>query len=193
MTDKKRIAIFASGNGSNAEAIINHLASVADLEVSAIYSNNPKAFVLQRAQNHDIPHFVFDKPTFNSSDYLSELIKEDYDLLVLAGFMWLVPAALVSAYPRRIINIHPALLPKYGGKGMYGDHVHKAVINNNETESGITIHYVNERYDEGDIILQESCAVEPGDTPDSLATRVHQLEHKFYPRIVEEIALKKSL
>jgi phosphoribosylglycinamide formyltransferase-1 len=192
MSKTKRLAIFASGNGSNAEAIINHLETYDEIKVVAIYSNNPRAYVLQRAENHKIPAFTFDKATFHSDEFLGQLINEDYDLIVLAGFMWLVPAKLVAAYPEKIINIHPALLPKFGGKGMYGDHVHNAVIKNQEKESGITIHYVNEEYDEGDIILQESCPVEDNDTAASLAERIHQLEHKYYPRVVEEICQKKS-
>ena len=192
MSRPKRLAIFASGNGSNAEAIINHLELNDDAQVVAIYSNNPEAYVLRRAENHKIPAFTFDKATFHTDEYLGHLINEAYDLIILAGFMWLVPAKLVAAYPEKIINIHPALLPKYGGKGMYGNHVHKAVIKNQEKESGITIHYVNEEYDEGGIILQESCPVKDNDTADSLAERIHQLEHQYYPRVVEEICQKKT-
>lgn len=192
MKETKRIAIFASGNGSNAEAIINYLADFMQLEVVAIYTNNPEAFVLERALNHNIPSFVFNKAEFRSPEYLETIIAEDYDLVVLAGFMWLVPPQLVGAYPNKIINIHPALLPKYGGKGMYGHHVHEAVLANQEKESGITIHIVNEQYDEGDIILQKSCPVRPNDTADTLAARIHSLEHKYYPRVVVELCLKNS-
>ena len=186
-TKQKRIAIFASGNGSNAEAIINHLGENDDIKVTAIYSNNADAYVLERAKNHRISSFVFNKKEFYREEYLRGLTNESFDLIVLAGFMWLVPSALVAAYPNKIINIHPALLPKYGGKGMYGHFVHEAVIDNGEQESGITIHFVNERYDEGGIILQESCPVLPDDSPDSLAARIHKLEHKNYPRVVEEL------
>ena len=192
MNDSQRIAIFASGNGSNAEAIINHLEDNDQVEVVAIYSNNPEAYVLERAKNHGIPAFVFNKAEFRSDVFLDQLIEASYDLIVLAGFMWLVPEKLVRAYPGHIINIHPALLPNYGGKGMYGHHVHEAVIKNRESESGITIHYVNENYDEGDIILQKSCEVKTDDTPDSLAQRIHELEHKFYPEVVEELCSKNS-
>lgn len=187
MTKHKRIAIFASGNGSNAEAIINHLEGNDRITVVAIYSNNSEAFVLQRAKNHGIPSLIFNKSQFTNSEYLETIIKESYDLIVLAGFMWLVPEALVAAYRNKIINIHPALLPKYGGKGMYGHHVHEAILANGESNSGITIHFVNERYDEGDIILQKSCEVRPGDTADSLATRIHGLEHKYFPKVVEDL------
>lgn len=183
----KRIAIFASGNGSNAEAIINLLKDNDVAEISAIYSNNSDAYVLERAKNHGIPSFVFNKAQFRSDEYLSQLINNNYDLIVLAGFMWLIPARLVDAYPDKIINIHPALLPKYGGKGMYGHFVHKTVLKNNEKESGITIHYVNHHYDEGNIILQKSCEVNKDDTADSLAARIHSLEHKYYPAIVEKL------
>jgi phosphoribosylglycinamide formyltransferase-1 len=192
MKDKQQIAIFASGNGSNAQAIINHLEGHAQAEVVAIYSNNTSAYVLERAKNHNIPAFVFSKEEFRSEGFLGNLVDRKYGLIVLAGFMWLVPAKLVAAYPQRIINIHPALLPKFGGKGMYGQHVHEAVIAANEKKSGITIHYVNEKYDEGDIILQESCEVKPDDTAESLAARIHQLEHKFYPAVVEQLCLKNS-
>ena len=184
---KKKIAIFASGNGSNAEAIINHLKASDKAEVTAIYSNNADAYVLQRANNHAIPSFVFTKAEFRSEEYLSGLINNNYDLIVLAGFMWLIPAELVEAYPNKIINIHPALLPAYGGKGMYGHFVHEAVLKNMEKESGITIHYVNQHYDEGNIILQKSCEVKSTDTPDSLAERIHSLEHGYYPTIVEKL------
>lgn len=187
MIKQKRIAIFASGNGSNAEAIINHLSGIEGIDVVAIYSNNDDAYVLERARNHGIQSFVFNKSEFNSKTYLQQLKEEAYDLIVLAGFMWLVPAELVAAYPNKIINIHPALLPKYGGKGMYGHFVHEAVIANGETESGITIHFVNDRYDEGDIILQESCPVLTNDSPDSLAERIHILEHKNFPSVVENL------
>ncbi len=190
--EKKRLAIFASGNGSNAEAIINYLKDNERIEVAAIYSNNASAYVLERARKHNIASFVFSKADFHSNEYLDQLIAKDYDLIVLAGFMWLVPAKLVAAYAQRIINIHPALLPKYGGKGMYGHHVHEAVLNNKEAISGITIHFVNEHYDEGDIILQESCEVKAEDTADSLAERIHALEHTFYPRVVVDLCTMKS-
>lgn len=188
--DKCSLAIFASGNGSNAEAIINYLEESKNLEVTAIYSNNPSAYVLQRAKNHGITSHVFKRAEFYDSSYLQKIMAEDFDLIVLAGFMWLIPETLVQAYPGRIINIHPALLPKFGGKGMYGHHVHEAVLKQDEKESGITIHFVNEQYDEGDIILQKSCAVLPGDSPDLLASRIHALEHEYYPKVIKEICQK---
>ena len=182
-----RIAIFASGNGSNAEAIIQKLEEYPNIEVAAIYSNNSSAYVLERAKNHNISSYVFSRSDFYNSEFQQEIINQAYDLIILAGFMWLVPPALVAAYPKRIINIHPALLPSYGGKGMYGHFVHEAVLKNGETQSGITIHFVNDRYDEGDIILQKSCEVKGDDTPDSLAERVHGLEHKHYPQVVVDL------
>ena len=185
--NKIKVAIFASGNGSNAEAIIQHFKNHPKINVSGIYSNNPKAYVLERAANHGISSHVFSKKEFTSEAFCSNLKEEGYDLLVLAGFMWLIPPALVTAFNNKIVNIHPALLPSYGGKGMYGAFVHKAIIKNQEKESGITIHYVNERYDDGDIIFQAKCEVSASDTPESLAARVHLLEHKNYPLIIEEV------
>lgn len=185
-----RIAIFASGNGTNAEAIINYLEGKEQLKVTRIYSNNSDAFVLERAKNHGIPSTTFTRQEFYDDLYIDSLLSEETDLIVLAGFMWLVPPKLVKAYPNKIINIHPALLPKFGGKGMYGHHVHEAVLAKNERESGITIHFVNEKYDDGNIILQKSCPVMPEDTPDSLAERVHALEHEFYPIVVEDLCKK---
>jgi phosphoribosylglycinamide formyltransferase-1 len=190
MKDQCSIAIFASGNGSNAEAIINFLQGDSNIRIDAIYSNNKDAYVLERAKNHQISSFVFDRKSFYSEEYQQLLVAKEYDLIVLAGFMWLIPESLVTGYPNKIINIHPALLPNYGGKGMYGHHVHEAVLANRESHSGITIHYVNERYDEGNVILQESCAVMSEDTVDSLANRIHELEHLHYPQVVKKICLK---
>ena len=184
---RKRIAIFASGNGSNAEAIISYLANTQDIEVVAIYSNNANAYVLERAKRHGISAMVFNKAKFKNEQYQNQLIEENFDLIVLAGFMWLIPEKLVNAYPKKIINIHPALLPKYGGKGMYGHFVHEAVLHNKESRSGITIHYVNDKYDDGDIILQASCEVNPDDTADSLAARIHLLEHEHYPQVIAKL------
>jgi phosphoribosylglycinamide formyltransferase-1 len=186
-TDKCRLAIFASGSGSNAEAIIKHFISQPTIEVSAIYTNNADAFVIQRANNFNIPVVVLKKSEFAKPDFIAQIIARDIDLLILAGFMLLVPPSIVSAFNNRIINIHPALLPNYGGKGMYGHFVHEAVINNKEIESGITIHYVNEYYDEGDIIFQAKCAVTNVDTANSLAEKIHLLEHRHYPIIIQKI------
>ncbi len=184
----KRLAIFASGNGSNAQNIAEYFDSHPQIRVALILSNKPDAYVLKRAQNLGIPTVVFDREEFyNTDSILQKLQKHNIDFIVLAGFLWLIPKSLIDAFPRKIINIHPALLPRYGGKGMYGNRVHRAVLDAGETQSGITIHYVNERYDEGDIIFQAKCPVFPEDTVDSLANRIHGLEYKFYPQIIEKI------
>jgi phosphoribosylglycinamide formyltransferase-1 len=185
---KKKIAIFASGSGTNAERIMSHFKDHARGEVALVCSNKPDAKVLQRAEKFHVPVHVFDRTGFyDSTEILQVLQEREISFIVLAGFLWLVPEYLIRAYPDRIINIHPALLPAYGGKGMYGRHVHEAVINNREKESGISIHYVNERYDEGNIIFQAKCKVKPGDTPESLAERIHQLEHRHYPEVIENL------
>lgn len=189
----KRIAIFASGAGSNAQKIIDHFRDFEQIEVSLILYNKHSAGVKQIALNENIPAVLIEKDLFFNSNYYPDLLKkENINLLVLAGFLWKVPANLIDAFPRAIINIHPALLPAYGGKGMYGNKVHEAVLNNQEAFSGITIHYVNEHYDEGTIIFQAKCPVLPGDTPETLATRIHQLEHANYPVIIENL-LKQSI
>jgi phosphoribosylglycinamide formyltransferase-1 len=189
-TNKCKLAIFASGSGSNAEAIIKHFIAHPAIEVSVIYSNNADAFVLERARKYNITSKLFTRSEFVEPNFKAQLIAGDYDLVVLAGFMWLVPPAIVSALNNKIINIHPALLPKYGGKGMYGHFVHDAVVLNNETESGITIHYVNKQYDEGDIIFQAKCEVLAIDTADSLAEKIHLLEHQHYPAVIQKICDK---
>ncbi|MBE0637983.1 MAG: phosphoribosylglycinamide formyltransferase [Bacteroidales bacterium] len=184
----KRIAIFASGNGSNAQRIAEYFTGNNAVEVAMILSNRQDAFVLKRANRLGIPARVFDRSSFYKTDEVLEwLVEAKIDLIVLAGFLWLVPSNLVAAYPNRILNIHPALLPGYGGKGMYGDIVHKAVIDAGETESGITIHFVDEKYDHGNIIFQATCKIEAGDTPEKLAHKVHQLEHKHYPKVIEHV------
>ncbi len=184
----KRIAIFASGSGSNAEAIARYLADHTDVEVSLILTNNPDAGVIQRARRLHIPVVVFDRKTFYDSDRIIDLLRNQaIDLVVLAGFMMLIPEQLVRAFSRQIVNIHPALLPKYGGKGMYGHFVHEAVVAAGESESGITIHYVNEVYDEGEIIFQATCALTPTDTPGDVARKVQLLEHEHYPRVVGQV------
>ncbi|MGV3602905.1 MAG: phosphoribosylglycinamide formyltransferase [Dyadobacter fermentans] len=184
----KRIAIFASGSGSNAENICEYFAHREDVDVSLIFTNNPMAGVIKRALKLQIPVVFFDRKTFYHTGKIPQILQnEGIDLVVLAGFMMLVPPVLVEAFPNKMINIHPALLPKYGGKGMYGHFVHEAVVNAGETESGITIHYVNEHYDEGDIIFQASCEVTPGDSPDDVARKVHTLEYAHYPRVIDEI------
>ena len=184
----KRIAIFASGNGTNAEAIMSYFKDSKAFQVSLVLSNNSQAYVLNRAQNYNVPTSVFTKTDLGSGVVLTTLKDADIELIVLAGFLLLVPDNIVKAYPLKIINIHPALLPNYGGKGMYGQYVHNAVIKNREMESGITIHYVNQKYDDGDIIFQAKCPVESNDTPETLAERIHTLEHKHYPLIIEKVA-----
>lgn len=184
----KRIAIFASGSGSNAENIANYFSESNEVEISLIVTNNPQAGVIQRARKLHIPVVVFDRKTFYESDRILELLlNQGIDLIVLAGFMMLIPASLVAAFPSRMVNIHPALLPKYGGKGMYGHFVHEAVVAAGETESGITVHFVNEFYDEGNVIAQFPCALSPGDSPEDVATKVQKLEHEHFPKIVEEV------
>ncbi len=186
----KRIVIFASGSGSNAQQIAKYFSAGNFARVVKIYSNRADAYVLQRARDLDIPVGVFDKSDFYATDLvLTQLKNLQPDLIVLAGFLWIVPAKIINAFPKRIVNIHPALLPDYGGKGMYGDRVHRAVIENHEKESGITIHYVNENYDEGAFILQAACKLDDNDTPETLAEKVHVLEHKYYPRTIERVLL----
>ena len=183
-----RIAIFASGAGSNAQKIIDHFSDSDRINVSLVVCNKPGAGVLQIAAKEEIPSLVIEKEKFfRGNAYTDELQEAGIDFIILAGFLWKIPAALIRAYPGKIINIHPALLPAYGGKGMYGHHVHQAVIDHQEKESGITIHYVDEQYDHGDIIFQAKCPVLASDTADSLAGRIHQLEHQHYPAVIEQL------
>ncbi len=184
----QHIAIFASGAGSNAEKIITHLKNHSSIEVSLVVCNKPGAGVISIAQNHGIPVLLIEKERFFRGDsYLPELKAAGIDFIVLAGFLWKVPEAVIAAYPDKIINIHPALLPNYGGKGMYGMKVHEAVIAAGEKESGITIHYVNEHFDEGQPIFQAKCSIDGGDTPESLAQKIHELEHRHFPEVVERV------
>lgn len=183
-----RIAIFASGSGSNAENIAEYFRGCADIRVVLILSNNPAAYVHERAKKLGIPSYTFNKAAFDEgSAVLDTLRAYKTDFIVLAGFLLKVSKPLLDAYPRRIVNIHPALLPKYGGRGMYGEKVHRAVVEAGETRSGITIHYVNENYDEGDIIFQASCEVSPGDAPEEVARKVHELEYAYFPRVIEAV------
>lgn len=187
------IAIFASGAGSNAEQIINHFATSQNAKIALVVCNKPGAGVFAIAQKAGIPSILIEKDKFFSGDnYLPELAQFKIDLIVLAGFLWKLPVALVQAYPKKIINIHPALLPKYGGKGMYGSNVHEAVITAGETESGITIHYVDEIYDHGEIIFQAICAVAGNDTAASLAKKIHVLEHANYPVVISDLIKKQN-
>ncbi|MBX2973951.1 MAG: phosphoribosylglycinamide formyltransferase [Flavobacteriales bacterium] len=182
-----RIAILASGSGTNAQRLVEHFKGHTAAEVALIGCDQPQAGVIQRAWDLGVPLYLFNGTQLRSGDVLRELQGQRIELVVLAGFLRLIPVEMVAAYPQRIINIHPALLPKYGGKGMYGHHVHAAAIAAGEAESGITIHYVNERFDEGAHIAQFACPVLAGDTPEALAARIHGLEHAHYPRVVEEI------
>ena len=180
-----RIAIFASGSGSNAENIFNYFKDNNSVEISLILTNNTKAFVIERAKNLDVKSHVFSKIDFlNTNSVLSILEENKIDLVVLAGFLLKIPENLIKAYPNKIVNIHPALLPKYGGKGMYGDNVHKAVVAAKETESGITIHFVNENYDEGKIIFQAKCPILENDTYEAVAAKIHKLEYEYFPKAI---------
>lgn len=188
--DLKNIAIFASGGGSNAEAIIQYFENKDCGIVKLIVSNNDKAHVLARAQKHNINSLLISNDDLtNPSSIIDELNKQNIELIVLAGFLRQIPSALISAYPQKLINIHPALLPKFGGKGMYGKRVHQAVFDTMTLETGITIHYVNEAYDEGQIIFQKEIELDTLDTPDIIAKKVLELEHAHYPRVIEEIIL----
>jgi len=183
-----RIAIFASGSGTNAERIAEYFSGSAEVSVALVLTNHPQAGVIARAARLGIPAVVFGRGDFSMEGEVGEALRRfRIDFLVLAGFLWLVPADMLAAYPGRILNIHPALLPKYGGRGMYGMRVHEAVIAAGESESGITIHYVNDRYDEGATVFQARCPVGPGDTPESLANRVHALEYLHYPEVIHGV------
>jgi phosphoribosylglycinamide formyltransferase-1 len=187
----RNIAILASGSGTNAENIIEYFSNKKTARVTLVLSNRREAYVLRRAAEHNVKAIFFDRDEFYSNGSVLDNLRSDkIDFLVLAGFLWLVPEEILREYEGRIINIHPALLPGYGGKGMFGDKVHKAVIENREKESGITIHYVNRYYDEGDIIFQAKCRVESDDTPNSLALKVHKLEYEFFPKIIEDLILR---
>jgi len=188
---KKRIAIFASGSGSNAQKLMEHFKRSAEVEIALVLTNNADAYVLQRADSFEIPSHIFDRHEFYHTDSIIDLLKNlDIDLIVLAGFLWLIPKNLIQEYPGRIINIHPAILPKYGGKGMYGDFVHKAIMEAQEPEGGITIHYVNENYDEGEYIYQAKYRIDKTDNLEMIKFKGQQLEHLHYPRIVEGIIKK---
>ena len=184
----KRLAIFASGNGSNAQAIAEYFSENSDARVMLILSNRKDAFVIERAKALNIPVRVFNRADFYETEVITQLmIDEQIDLIVLAGFLWLLPPSLIHAFPNRIINIHPALLPNYGGKGMYGGKVHSAVIEAGEKESGISIHFVNEHYDQGQVIFQARCTVEADDTPDTLATKIHKLEYAHFAAVIHQV------
>ncbi len=184
----KHISILASGAGTNAENIIRHFSNDNNAKVTLVLSNKPQAKVLERAAALGVDSFFFDRSQFYETGEVQMMLQRKHtDMLVLAGFLWLVPGQLIETFRGRIINIHPALLPRFGGKGMYGDRVHRAVLDAGSTESGITIHYVNEHYDSGDIIFQARCPVLPGDDVQSLAARVHALEYEHYPAVISRL------
>ena len=186
-----RLAVFVSGGGTNLQRIAEYFASNPEVEIACVVSNNKDAYANQRAKNLGIPLILIDRQKFNDKAFSEELTSLGVDLIVLAGFLWLVPQHLIDTFPNKIINIHPALLPKYGGKGFYGHHVHEAVVGAHEKESGITIHYVNERYDSGDIIFQTKVAISKNDTPDDVAAKIHVLEQMNFPVVIENLLLEK--
>ena len=188
----EKIAILASGEGTNAERIIRYFLEKRTAEVALVITNKAQAGVLKRAERQSVPSLILTAQEFAGGKALEALHLYNIDFIVLAGFLLKVPDTILHDYPNKIVNIHPALLPKFGGKGMYGSHVHQAVIDSNEKESGITIHYINEHYDEGNTIFQATCPVLPDDTPDTLAARVHQLEYEHFPRVIERAILGKS-
>ncbi len=188
----KRIVIFASGSGTNAENIIKYFDHSAVATVVQVLTNNQNAKVIDRTKRLKIRVLTFNKKDFANDDTILNVLKKEADFIILAGFLWRVPAKIVAAFPNRIINIHPALLPKYGGKGMYGMNVHKAVVENKEKETGITIHFVNENYDEGAIIFQEKVLVELDDTPEKVASKIHELEYEHFPRVIEQVILESN-
>lgn len=189
----KKIVLFASGSGSNAENIILHFKQSQQAEVVAVFCNNPKAMVIQRAENNNVPVVVFSKEELSGESVLLKLHAFHPDLIVLAGFLLQFPLNIIQAYPDKIINIHPALLPKYGGKGMYGMNVHRAIIENKEAETGISIHYIDEHYDKGDIIFQQSIALSGTETPEEIAQKVHELEHEHFPKVIKQLLAKSKI
>ena len=187
----KKIAIFASGNGSNAERITQYFSEKKIADVCLILTNNQNAGVLERAKKLNVPAVVFNRNDFSNTNKINDLlVANKIDLVVLAGFLWLVPLNILQTFHNQIVNIHPALLPKYGGKGMYGAHVHEAIIEAGDKQSGITIHYVNEKYDEGQVIFQATVDIESTDTPDRLASKIHELEYAHFPVVIEKVIQK---
>ncbi len=186
--NKKRIVLFASGSGSNVENIVRYFQDNDHVEVACVLSNKKNAFVLERCDQLNINALYFNKTAFYKTDCVLEILKSmKPDLIVLAGFLWKMPGNIIQDFPNKIINIHPALLPKYGGKGMYGMVVHRAVKENGDPESGITIHYVNENYDEGAIVHQAKTVILPNDTPEIIAEKVHKLEYEHFPKIIDRL------
>lgn len=188
----KKIVLFASGNGTNAENIMNYFSHSTEVKVVGVFSNNEQAKVIERAKKYSVPCFVFSKIALQHDDVLNELIKIQPDLIILAGFLLKFPSHIIDQFPKRVINIHPALLPNYGGKGMYGMHVHQAVLANKEKETGITIHYVNEHFDEGEFIFQSNVTIESCTSAEEIAQKVHELEMKHFPSIIEDLLRKNN-
>lgn len=188
-----RLAIFASGTGSNAQKIIDHFREDQSIRIALIVSNKPKAGVVGIAERENIPALIIERERFFADGYVRVLEEKNIDWIILAGFLWKIPVPLIEAFPEHIINIHPALLPNYGGKGMYGHFVHEAVLAAGEKESGITIHYVDEHFDHGKTIFQAKCAVDPIDTPDTLAGKIHALEHCYYPQTIRALITKSEI
>ena len=183
----KTILLFASGTGSNVENIIQNFKNNSEIKIAAVFTNNPHAQVIDKAKKYGVPTLVFSRKQFSEGVVLNKIAELNPNLIVLAGFLWKIPEQIVSAYPNKIINIHPALLPKYGGKGMYGIKVHQTVLDNKEKESGITIHYVNENYDEGEFIFQQKVAIDDCQTSEEIVAKVHELEHLHFPQIIEKL------
>jgi len=187
----KKLAIFASGSGSNAENICNYFSESSDIKVVLICTNREDALIVKRANKLNIPVYIFSKSELNNFvDLHKKLQNIEVDVIILAGFLLKLPTIMVDSYPNRIINIHPSLLPKYGGKGMYGSNIHKAVIKNKDTESGISIHFVNQNYDEGKIILQEKCSISANESVETLKYKIHKLEHNYFPVAIEKTIKK---
>lgn len=184
----KRMVVFASGNGTNFHNIALYFVDKKHIQIELLIGNKPDAYVFERAKQWHIPSLLIDRESFYQANKILNVLKEiNPDLIVLSGFLWLMPENIIEAFSQKIINIHPALLPKYGGKGMYGMHVHRAVANNKEKETGISIHYVNNEYDKGDLILQAKCKLTPKDTPETIAEKVHQLEYAYFPSTIEQL------
>ena len=188
----KKLSIFVSGNGTNLQRIAEYFLEDWAVKIENVVCNNPNAYAIERAKKLDIPVRMITKQDFNSEAFVKELQDLGIDLIVLAGFLWKLPENLVKAFPKKIVNIHPALLPKYGGKGFYGEHVHEAVVAAKEAQSGITVHYVNELYDSGEIILQAHVSLDENETPDSLAAKIHQLEQAYFPVAIEQVLLSQN-
>ncbi|HEY5464479.1 MAG TPA: phosphoribosylglycinamide formyltransferase [Hanamia sp.] len=189
---QKKLIIFASGAGSNAQKIIDYFKGNTKVKVVLIVCNNSKAGVIDIAAKENIPVLMIEKKLLSETGYVQEIKKFEPSLIVLAGFLWKIPEILISAFHHKIINIHPALLPAYGGKGMYGNAVHEAVITSKEKESGITIHYVDEKYDHGKTIFQATCVIKENDTAESLAKKIHALEHEYYPKTIDKLLNEKT-